>query len=989
MKRFRWKLISSLTLAFMAIISFLPNARSAWTSGSWNSVSSSTTASATTTSVTPVARIGSRYYLNLGSALEDAYGNGSNDTIYVIPGLGLHDEDSGIWAKTQTTLTQGHQVRTDSEGYAEYIVESGDSLILPYALSGDSASIESSGSGDAFSDNTLSSMQSYCQTELIIDSGVKLSVTGTLSVGGIWGHANSGICANTSGNYAQISMKSGSKIDVTGTANVYGFIKEYDEDDPSDGIEVDGTLNAPVVFYDFHGGQWSTSVYGSFFPMDIFDFPNVQVAGKVSSSGVFCLQSDIYAASTHNKSSFNLTSNNNSSLFQFSTGGYFGFDYTPAAYETISTNGVSRKIGLTKNDKSLSTKAVTHMTFSGDVSVNNISVSVTYIFTVTMTSADKFIPMSYKFSMNQASGTMTVPSSIKIKFMPGSVYTVDEGAAVNILGEAIAYTEFNEVSVDGQKYPTGLDAAKVICNGTATISGGFGGLILTENTSGTASVNFRAGSSYSVSSPEVSDTGTDIEVSYYGVEYSNVTKSAIGYIESATVTSEFSSYSDTARLFISSESGAYWEIPPAISIGYSFDTSASNSGQVSSASFYVNGEIYTKSGSSFDIVEGNSFTLSNYFGIEKFEVIYNGSVVASGSEVTVESAVEGMSVKAYVAEAYLLTLEATGTGGRDYSDTDVSVIAYTYDCSTMIETVCSIEVYNWFGHTDPSSSGYISSLATFKINATSGLYSSVTVTGANQISGTSFYRPTGTVTVSGTGTYYESCLGEGTLITLADGTQKTIEDLTSSDLLISLNHETGNYEETAILAVEKMESSSHNVIDLGFAAGKELTIIDYHGLFDLTLMKYVFIDSQNCQEYVGHRFAVYSNGRKSETTLISCSTSVQEIATYSVATYKNINAIANGLLTITPFPGIEEAVNAFEFAEDLSWDAAAMQRDIATYGLYSYEEWSWLIEESYFDGFNVKYFKVAVGKGLITEENITSFFGLVKNKVDDGDVSDI
>ena len=52
-----------------------------------------------------------------------------------------------------------------------------------------------------------------------------------------------------------------------------------------------------------------------------------------------------------------------------------------------------------------------------------------------------------------------------------------------------------------------------------------------------------------------------------------------------------------------------------------------------------------------------------------------------------------------------------------------------------------------------------------------------------------------------------------------------------------------------------------------------------------------------------------------------------------------------------------------------------MEEDIATYGLYTYEEFTQEvaeIPEEIFLAFNGQYLKVAMGKGLITEEEILS-----------------
>lgn len=116
------------------------------------------------------------------------------------------------------------------------------------------------------------------------------------------------------------------------------------------------------------------------------------------------------------------------------------------------------------------------------------------------------------------------------------------------------------------------------------------------------------------------------------------------------------------------------------------------------------------------------------------------------------------------------------------------------------------------------------------------------------------YNPTANVTLYAQWTEDE-CIAEGTMITLADGSQKKVEDLTIEDRLLSFNHETGEYIETAILFIEDDGSGWYNVINLEFANGATTRLIYEHALFDLDLNKYVYIAEQNYADYVGHRFA--------------------------------------------------------------------------------------------------------------------------------------
>ena len=81
------------------------------------------------------------------------------------------------------------------------------------------------------------------------------------------------------------------------------------------------------------------------------------------------------------------------------------------------------------------------------------------------------------------------------------------------------------------------------------------------------------------------------------------------------------------------------------------------------------------------------------------------------------------------------------------------------------------------------------------------------------------------------------------------------------------------------------------------------------------------------------------------------------------------NFVVEGLLSITgeDFPGRFEY---FTIGEGMKYDEEAKQRDIVLYGLYTYEEFSEYLTEEQFYAFNGPYFKVLVGRGILTYEDI-------------------
>ena len=208
------------------------------------------------------------------------------------------------------------------------------------------------------------------------------------------------------------------------------------------------------------------------------------------------------------------------------------------------------------------------------------------------------------------------------------------------------------------------------------------------------------------------------------------------------------------------------------------------------------------------------------------------------------------------------------------------------------------------------------------------------------------------------------CVIEGTLITLADGTQVPVENVKAGDYLMVFNHETGEYDVSFVMFNDAEELANYNVINLYFSDNTYIGIVSEHGFFDMDLLQYVYIDEDNYQDYIGHRF--YSvNGI---VVLESANITIEYTRVYSPVTAVHLNLIANGLLSMPG--GIPGLFNIFEYDEDLKYNEAKMNQDIETYGLLDYSYFEDLIPYDVYVAFNGKYLGIAMAKGILTEENI-------------------
>lgn len=218
--------------------------------------------------------------------------------------------------------------------------------------------------------------------------------------------------------------------------------------------------------------------------------------------------------------------------------------------------------------------------------------------------------------------------------------------------------------------------------------------------------------------------------------------------------------------------------------------------------------------------------------------------------------------------------------------------------------------------------------------------------------------------------YSSNCIAEGTLITLADGSQKAVEDLTGNENLLVWNLNTGTFDSAPILFIDREEKAQYEVIQLSFSDGTIVDVISEHGFWDVDLNEYVYLD-EYAAEYIGHCFLKQGEDGMTAVTLVDVEVSTEETSAYSPVTYGHLCYYVNGLLSMPG--GIDGLFNIFEVdKETMMYDAEAMAADIAQYGLYTYEEFNALynVPEVMFDACGGQYLKVALGKGLITEEGL-------------------
>ena len=223
------------------------------------------------------------------------------------------------------------------------------------------------------------------------------------------------------------------------------------------------------------------------------------------------------------------------------------------------------------------------------------------------------------------------------------------------------------------------------------------------------------------------------------------------------------------------------------------------------------------------------------------------------------------------------------------------------------------------------------------------------------------------------------CVSEDTMITLADGTQKRVDELTGSETLLTWNHKTGSYDTAPIAylidhgGVRQEQPITH----LFFTDGSDLEIIGEHVFYNADTGKYITLD-ENAADYIGTHFAKQNaeSGRMERVALTEVKHEVKLAGIYEVVTNGYMTCFTDGILTASAY--IDKLLNTFDIETDtMAYNPFKVIADIQTYGLYTYEDLQELgLTEAQFNMHNGAFLKIAVGKGTLTWQDMSDLMDM-------------
>ena len=216
------------------------------------------------------------------------------------------------------------------------------------------------------------------------------------------------------------------------------------------------------------------------------------------------------------------------------------------------------------------------------------------------------------------------------------------------------------------------------------------------------------------------------------------------------------------------------------------------------------------------------------------------------------------------------------------------------------------------------------------------------------------------------------CVTGDTLVTLADGTQKRVDELTYDDVLLVWDFYKGEYTTSVPSAIYNYGDALYNVTNLKFSDGTVVKMITEHEFFDVEKNSFVYICESNVAEFVGREFLKVDGDGYKSVVLNGYEFTEEYTGSYTVLTAVHYNCITEGMFSLTADPSYkcETFFRIFEVGEGMKFDEAKMQEAIDQYGLYTYEDFAEYVTYEEFIAFGGAYFKILVEQGLLTFEDI-------------------
>lgn len=806
---------------------------------------------------------------------------------------------------------------------------------------------------------------------LIIEEG------GVLKIGGQRRNTNPN--GASSGKYTELVLEDNAEIDCHGNIYCMGFVKESSDNNGSKINVFDtGTITQPLVVYDWGSAKYKRAMINEdIFPFNIFDFPQISPLINFYSGSKLEVDAWMYGTSVGDMKgkAFLIGGSSDVALIQS--------DSSSSADEKIIWKNTDIEEGnliTTKN-----TSHVLNIDVYGNYNLNSLKLKIDAMQSIDIDSSNYYLPLSYIFNLSLEEGIFNINE--KVKFLPNSSLQISKNSTVNINNDCLIYS--SNIYNNQKIYNYGVsNAASFINNGKLNINAGFGGHIYAGD-DGTNESKVATLSIPAVISKEVISFSGSLLVSANTVNFSFPSTLDACITADSTDINLSNMEQNQTYYYASNDLINYWYLEGYLIYFNELDSSEGyyNLGPAYQVQVIKpNGDtILYDNPLSVRVYTGDQFKILNCTNIEYFKLddtniglptntfqVTNSSFLFDLKPleippepitgITLEYQIQGEDGWNEISSASTIEEEKdldvnfrvyikTENGCFFHPDTKViikkdleEIKCISFDGGFQTENAIRFE------QDDNADKTY-----TINVSVTDGLNSNI-------------YSIDCYVKIN------KPCVLIGTLITKADGNSAPVEQLKIGDTVLTFDFLVGNFVPKKIVYFKEKSDAYFKIISVHFDDGTKLATSGGQSYFDVESLKYINIDDID-YNFIGKKVLGFKNGLAVNKKIVDITKEYKLTKVYEIVTEHNYNFIANNVVTVEPLIG---NTNIFKINENLTYDFKSMENDIGKYGLFSYDDVKHFCSLNQFELYNVKFFKVAIGKGLLTLEKIERIVRLFK-----------
>lgn len=210
-----------------------------------------------------------------------------------------------------------------------------------------------------------------------------------------------------------------------------------------------------------------------------------------------------------------------------------------------------------------------------------------------------------------------------------------------------------------------------------------------------------------------------------------------------------------------------------------------------------------------------------------------------------------------------------------------------------------------------------------------------------------------------------ACVTGDTLVTLANGTEKRIDQVTYADRLLAWDFFKGEYAVVPSVLIVNHGYGEQTIIKLTFDDGTVVKAITAHSFFDADTNKWELINASNASAYIGHKFVQAEDNGYTTTKLVDVEVYEEYTESYSLVSAYHYNFITENMFSLTN--SVHDMLAGLVVGENMSYE---LDSDVEECGRYTYSEFEDYITYEQYVAFNGDYLKISVEKGHITFDAI-------------------